>query len=193
ARHPRVGDDLSLLGTGAVHPARDAVRAEQPHQVVLARQAEHALSRTALTARAAAQLAVDAPRLVPLGAHDDQAARRVLLALQPLDLLRTQVGFLDLLPERRLVGGDTADLTLLDAGAEFDVGAAARHVGGDGDGGRLPRLRHDLGLALVVLGVQHFVPEAAALQHARQRLRDVHAHGADQHRQAALVLAVDFV
>src|SRR5207237_5402887 len=171
ARHPRVGDDLSLLGTGAVHPARDAVRAEQPHQVVFERHEAHALSRIALTARAAAQLAVDAPRLVPLGAHDDQATRRVLLALQPLDLLRTQVGLLDLLPERRLVGGDTAYLTLLDAGAEFDVGAAAGHVGGDRDGGRLARLRDDLGLALVVLGVEHFVAETAPLEHARQRLR----------------------
>src|SRR5207237_10742178 len=131
ARHPRVGDDLSLLGTGAVHPARDAVRAEQPHQVVLERQEEHALSRIALTARAAAQLAVDAPRLVPLGAHDDQAAGRVVLALQPLDLLGAQVGLLDLLPERRLVGGDAAHLTLLDAGAEFDVGTVAGHVGGE--------------------------------------------------------------
>src|SRR5213082_2275579 len=114
--HPWV---TSAIGPGAVHPARDAVGAEQPHEVVLERPEEHALSGIALTAGAAAQLPVDAPRLVALGAHDDQAAGRVLLALQPLDLLGAEVGLLDLLSERRLMGGDAAHLTLLDAGAEL--------------------------------------------------------------------------
>ena len=48
ARHPGVGDDLALLGARAVHPARDAVRPEEPHQVVLQRQEEHALAGVAL-------------------------------------------------------------------------------------------------------------------------------------------------
>ncbi len=36
-RHPRVGDDFVFLGAGAIHDARDAIRAEQPHQIVLER------------------------------------------------------------------------------------------------------------------------------------------------------------
>ena len=81
ARDQAAGDDLALLGAALVHPARDAVRPEQPHQVVLEREEEDALPRIALAARAAAQLAVDAPRLVPLGA-DDLEARLGLLQVQ---------------------------------------------------------------------------------------------------------------
>ena len=126
-----------------------------------------------------------------LGAHDDQAARRVVLALQPLDLLGAQVGLLDLLPERRLMGGDTAHLTLLDAGPEFDVGAAAGHVRRDRDRAGLSRLRDDLGFALVVFRVQDLVLEPAPLQQTGQRLRDLDVGRPDQHRQAALMLALD--
>ena len=39
--------------------------------------------------------------------------------------------------------------------AELDVGAAAGHVGGDGDGARHAGLRDDRRLLLVVAGVQH--------------------------------------
>ena len=38
--------------------------------------------------------------------------------------------------------------------AELDVGAAAGHVGGDGDGARHAGLRDDIGFLLVVAGVQ---------------------------------------
>src|SRR2546426_4298744 len=49
--------------------------------------------------------------------------------LFPYTTLFRSVGLLDLLPERRLVRRDAAHLTLLHAGAELDVGAAAGHVG----------------------------------------------------------------
>src|SRR2546426_885857 len=188
AGYPRVGDDLAFLGAGAVHPARDPIGPEQAHQVVFQREEEHALAGVALAPRTTAQLAVDAPRLVALGADDHEPARRVLVAVELLDFFGGQVGLLVHLPERGLAVLDAAHLALLDPGAEFDVGAPPGHVGGDRDGARLARLRDDLRLALVVLGVQHLVLQAAPLQHARQRLRDVHAHGADQHRQPLLVL-----
>ncbi len=57
--------------------------------------------------------------------------------------------------------------------AQFDVGAAAGHVGRDGDRALLPRPGHDLGFALVILRVQHLVLEAAPLELSRQRLRHV--------------------
>ena len=47
---------------------------EQPHQVVAEREVEPRLARVALAAGAAAQLVVDAARLVPLGAEDVEAA-----------------------------------------------------------------------------------------------------------------------
>ena len=64
------------------HPAHP-VGAEDPHQVVFERQEEARRARIALPARAAAQLVVDAPALVPLGADDEQARRRPSRAHAP--------------------------------------------------------------------------------------------------------------
>src|SRR5882672_4751333 len=188
-----MGDDLAFLGAGAVHDARDAIGPEEAHEVVFERHVEDTLTRIALPAGAAAQLAVDTPRLVALGPDDHEPARRILVALELFDLLGGQVGGFDLLTERRFTRLDSADLTLLDAGPEFDVGAAAGHVGRDRDRARLACQRHDLGLALVELRVQDLVLQAAPLEHSRQRLRHLDVHRADQHRQAALVLALDLI
>ena len=49
--------------------------------------------------------------------------------------------------------------------AQLDVGAAAGHVGGDGDRAQLTGLGHDLGLLFVMLGVQDLVRDALSLQH----------------------------
>ena len=68
-------DRLAGLHAGARQHALDALGiAEDAHEVVFERQIEPARARIALAARTAAQLIVDAPRLVPLGADDVQAA-----------------------------------------------------------------------------------------------------------------------
>ncbi len=54
--------------------------------------------------------------------------------------------------------------------AEQNVGAAAGHVGGDGDHAEAARLRNDFGFALVVLGVEHDVANAFALQNGGEAL-----------------------
>ena len=51
----------------------------------------------------------------------------------------------------------------LGVAAQHDIGTTACHVGGDGDGTLFTGLRHDLGLALVVLGVQHVEIPGVAL------------------------------
>src|SRR5690606_23900494 len=60
---------------------------EQAHEVVLERDVEAARSRVALAAGAAAELVVDAPRLVPLGADDVEAAGGDDLLVVPLRLV----------------------------------------------------------------------------------------------------------
>ena len=50
---------------------------------------------------------------------------------------------------------------VLGVAAEQDVGAAAGHVGGDGDAALAARLRDDLGFLRVILRVQHDVLDAA--------------------------------
>src|SRR5207247_10239504 len=92
------------------------------------------------------------------------AARGGLVALELLDLLGVQVRLLDGLPERRLARLDAAHLSVLVARTEFDVGPATGHVGRDRDRAGLARLRDDFRLALVVLGVQHFMLQAAPFQ-----------------------------
>ena len=66
------------------HQVLHALAAEDAHQIVLQRKIEARAAGIALPAGASAQLIVDAPRFVPLGAEDMQAAQRdhfvVLLA-----------------------------------------------------------------------------------------------------------------
>ena len=74
-----VREDLRLHGLvvrhlEALHDVVDPVAGEQAHELVLAGEVEARLARVALAARAAAQLVVDAARLVPLGAEHVEAA-----------------------------------------------------------------------------------------------------------------------
>ena len=117
---------------------------EQPHEVVLEREVEFREARVALARAAAAQLPVDAPRLVALGADDVEPAE------------------------------------FADALAEFDVGAAARHVRRDRDRAALAGARDDVGLLLVELRVEHGVNHAGAPQMG-QHLRGLDAHSAHEH------------
>ncbi len=78
---------------------------------------------------------------------------------------------------------------VLGVAAQHDIGTAAGHVGGDGDRAELARLRDDLGLLLVVLGVQHVVLDALAGQHLGQQLVLLDGNRADQHRLALVVAA----
>src|SRR4029077_8212145 len=68
-------DDLALLDAHLHHERGDALGAEQAHEVVLERQEEPRRAGVALAAGPAAQLPVDAARLVPLGAADGQPAQ----------------------------------------------------------------------------------------------------------------------
>ena len=61
-------------GAEAVEDVVDPVAGEQAHEVVLGGEEEARLARVALAAGAAAELVVDAARLVALGADDEQAA-----------------------------------------------------------------------------------------------------------------------
>ena len=54
---------------------------------------------------------------------------------------------------------------------EFNVGAAAGHVRGDGHRAALAGARDDFGFLLVILGVEHGVDDALLLQHARKHVR----------------------
>ena len=58
------------------HEILHALAAEDAQQVVLQREEESRAAGVALAAGAPAKLVIDAPRFVPLGGHDVQAAQR---------------------------------------------------------------------------------------------------------------------
>src|SRR5438477_4742577 len=196
ARHELVLDRLALLHAQALHDPLDALAAEDAQQVVLEREVEVRGAGIALTARAAAQLVVDAAGFVTLRADDVQAA-------QLHDFLVLGLGDAPRLHERRPPllggGGDRIDALLpenflgqeVGVAAEEDVGAAAGHVGRDGHGALASRLGHDLGLALVVFRVEDLMADAALLEELGHGFGLLDGHGADEHGLALLVALDD--
>ena len=85
---------------------------------------------------------------------------------------------------------DGLDL-FFDIAAQHDIGAAPRHIGGDGDGVFAPSLGNDVGFAVVLLGVEDFVPQAFFLQQARNQLGVLNRAGAHQHGLAFFVAGFD--
>ena len=77
--------------------------------------------------------------------------------------------------------------------AEQNVGTAAGHVGGDGDHAEASGLGDEFGFALVLLGVEHDVADAFALQDGGEALGFFDGDGADQDRLLRLVQIADVV
>src|SRR5579862_9919720 len=77
---------------------------------------------------------------------------------------------------------------LLGIAAEKNVGAAAGHVGGDGNSTFAARLSDDARLALVLLGVEHLVRDFGFLQQIRDGFRFFNRNGADKNRLATFVI-----
>ena len=179
-------DGRVLVHAEGVHHVHDALRAEQTHDVVLQREEEARLAGVALTAGTAAELIVDTAGFVALRADDEQTAGGAdtlglgvdvdLVAGEALleggadgeDLgvggLGVGVGLGDQLVGKALLA-QVGQRHVFGVAAEHDVRATACHVGRDRDRAELTRLRDDLCLALVVLGVQHGVRHAFALEH----------------------------
>ncbi|MPL60832.1 hypothetical protein SDC9_06394 [bioreactor metagenome] len=180
--HPGVDDRLAFLHAELRQHRVELVRAEDPHQVVFEREEEQRTPRVALTARPAAELVVDAAALVPLGAQNEETAG--------LDHLLLLFRVLGLDPAAQLVGvrlrvrGQLVMHLHLDVAAKLDVGAAAGHVGGDGDGAEAAGIGDDLRLLRVLARVQHVVRNAVLLQHLGQHLGFLDRGGADQDRLA---------
>ena len=79
---PGMDDRLVLLQPELLQHAVELVGAEDAHQIVFERQEEFGVAGIALAAGTAAQLVVDAPAFVPLGAEHVEAAGGERLFLQ---------------------------------------------------------------------------------------------------------------
>ena len=214
----RAGQDLGvdrsiLVHAEGLHHAHQPFGAEQTHDVVLHRQIEAAGAGVALTAGTTAELVVDTPGFVALGAHDEQAAHRAdLLRLGVGDLLIAVIeGFIvrtdgqdgrvrglgvGVCLLKKLLGHILALAKIrkghvLGVAAQDDIGTASGHVGGNGDGPEFTGLRDDLRFLFMELGVQNDVLDALPLEHAGEQLGFLDGDGADQDRLALLVAFLD--
>src|SRR3989344_1033148 len=151
---------LVLRYPKAAHKPLDGVRGKYAHEAVLQRYEKPGLARVALAARAAAQLVVDAARLVPLGTQDKEPA-------QVAHLLRL--------------------LRRCQSTAQLNIGAAAGHVGGDRYLALLPRASDYLALALVIFCVKYLVGHALLPQECRQKLIFFNRDSTYQDRLALLM------
>ena len=166
AREHAALDHLAFLHAGHLQQPLGAHRiAEDAHQVVFHRQVEAARARIALAARAAAQLIVDAARLVALGADDVQAAGgrppcRAAAAIAARS--------------RSRVASSSCPAAASSASrlppSTMSVPRPAMLVAMVTAPGR-PGLRDDVRLALVLLGVQHLVRARPACAAARTGTR----------------------
>ena len=152
---PGMDDRLVLLQAELGQHAVHAVGAEDAHQVVLERQEELRAAGIALAAGAAAQLVVDAAAFVALGAEHVEAAGGERLLLEARRSRRGSPLLRVALRASPSMSGELALDAHLGVAAELDVGAAAGHVGGDGDRAGHAGLGDDIGLLLVEAGVQH--------------------------------------
>ena len=198
--HARL-DLLALGHAELLHRAGDPVAVEDPHQVVFQREEEAREARVALAAGAAAQLVVDAPRLMALGAeHVEPAELEHLLLVggaARAHLFADRVDLLELVLVALLQAGGLEGQTqaVLEVAAQLDVGAAAGHVGGHGHDAALAGASDDVRLALPVadLGVEHAVLDLALGEQVREVLGLLDRGRADQDRLALLVQALDLV
>ena len=90
---------------------------------------------------------------------------------------------------RRVLGGIALGLELLvgqelDVAAEHDIGTTTGHIGGDGDGALAAGDRDDLGLAGVLLRVEHLMVDARHVEQRGDDLGGLDGCGTQQHRLA---------
>ena len=102
-----------------------------------------------------------------LGGNDAQTAKRfnLLVNSQPFgaqgcDFFLARLGVQTLISLNFLNG-------FLDVATQHNVGATACHVGGNGDHAGASRLGHDVGLACVLLGIEHLVWQLGFGEHLR--------------------------
>ena len=180
----------------APHDAIQLVAAEAPHQFVFQREEKAGRAGVALAGGTTAQLVVDAPRFVAFRADDVQPAKFPHL-VHFFDMVEEEADFgiinavlFGLQAFERLVLGVEVHVVRVGEAcafehthyraadffgqfaAEFDVDAAAGHVGGDGHGAVCASPGDDLAFFGVFARVEHLVGHPGA-QHFHQPV----AHG----------------
>src|ERR1039458_4326857 len=198
-----LGDELRFDGhilfhAQAQHQALHALAAEDAHQIVLQGEIEARAAGITLAAGAAPQLVVGAPRIVPLGAQDVQAAEGghfIVLAVGLLFEARQQRGpflFGHLIRVKRLFARRFAR-PHFGIAAQQNIGTASGHCRCNRYGPLPSRLRHHGRFALMVLGVQYLMWHPLAPEYLRQPLGLLYCDSTYQHGLAPGVQFLDLL
>jgi DNA-binding response OmpR family regulator len=114
-------------------------------------------------------LIIDAEnRQVIVQGEEKAGGSRISLAARPTAQLVVDASALMALGAENMKPAQVSDPV-----AQFDVGAAAGHVGGDGHSAFLSGHGDDLRLCLVVLGIQYFMRDPSFFQRSRNLLRNI--------------------
>ena len=199
----RLRDHLRLerhvVGERLAHHPRHGAGGEQAHELVLERQVEAALAGIALAA--ATGRAAGCRCGVTRGARcRARRGRRARAPCRPRPCTRPRAWRAAPRSGRgppRCSGSRPSAARsrlgeALGVAAEDDVDAAAGHVRGDGDGVQPAGLGDDVGLAEVLLRVEHLVGDAPLLEQAGELLGLLDRDRADEHG-LALRVALDEV
>ena len=194
-RHDAVLQGQVLRVGTRSHDALGHARVEQAHQVVFHRQVETGLARVPLATASTTQLVVNTTRLVALRTEHVQAAQLThLLALSLHGLLRVLKGhgprlavLLRVYLRIQALGGQILLRDDLRVTAQHNVGTTTGHVRGHRDRALATSHRDDLGLAGVLLGVEHLVRDVLLLEHLREQLGLFDRGGTDEDGLAGLV------
>ena len=128
---------------------------------------------------------------MPFGGDDAQTTQtgHLLVVFAPLCLQAFKL-LLFLTGIQRRIGFDCL-YQLADIAAEHNVGASAGHVGGNCDHPGTASLRHDVGLARMLLGVEHLMRQLFFFKQSCNDLGVFNRCGAHQHRLPALMAFAD--
>ena len=161
-----MGDALIFLDAETAHHGVHTVGREDAHQIIFNGDVEFRFAGVALTAGPAAQLIVDPAAFVAFGAQNIEAASVQRLLFLDFDVCldlgakQRDFAFGKFAPEGFFLGGAFLLQAHFIVAAELNVGAAAGHVGGNGDGAGHAGLGHDEGFLFVMARVEHLVRNA---------------------------------
>ena len=188
--HPWVNDRLAFFHAQRRQHLFQPFRAEDAHQIVFEAKEECRTTGIALATGSTAQLVVDAAAFVAFGGQNEQAT----CGFDSLFIL--DVGLFDPCPDLIGVGigvcGDGFHDLELDIAAQFDIGSATGHVGGDGHRAQLAGIGDDLRLLFVLAGVQDAVFDLGFGQHLGQEFGFFDGGRAHQNRLPGFVGFANF-
>ena len=187
ACHDAGFNSLTIGHFQPLHDGLDAVAGKNAHQRVIQPEVKARGAWVALAARTSTQLVVDTARLMPFGRNNAQTTQRsdLFVLLLPLGAQAGNFSFFRR-SIQRLVRFNRFN-HFFEIATQHDVSATTCHVGGNRDHLRTSGLRDDVGLARVLLGIEHLMRQVGLDKQVINDFGIFDGACSHQHRLAALI------